>query len=425
VSEHEFQPRSTPTSLLSVIDDLEQGIEALTASLDSLRATVRVVSEQVRALDRQEVPGVPVLTVVESTPEPNVAAEPDREPSGAAPGSDADRDEVRRAVEAMRAELEKPAPASTGGVQDETNRRAETSRAELSWSNLRVDSGFSVAPSEPMAAASPPEEDASKSAADAEEARREEVRLAVERARLAMDEANAAAPAVDPEEARREEVRLAVERARAEMFGEKQAPPVDDDEAKREEVRRMVESTRGSLSWSTMKSDGGSWGQFQPEPGGFSIGRDQAPPKPVGESNEPSDPDQARREEVRRAVEAARAEMAPEDAGPKIVPIVPRPGSPSPKGADFNGPPVIVIEDPSGRVELSQVFATLSKVDRSAQAALLNYSPHSVTIGLGMTSAVPDPNELALAAQSVFGRSCTVKLDGNRTAIEVGIHPVG
>jgi hypothetical protein len=325
----------------------------------------------------------------------------------------------------MKAELEKPAPASTGSVQDETNRRAETSRAELSWSNLRVDSGFSVAPSEPMAAASPPEEDASKSAADAEEARREEVRLAVERARLAMDEANAAAPAVDPEEVRREEVRLAVERARAEMFGEKQAPPVDDDEAKREEVRRMVESTRGSLSWNTMKSDGGSWGQFQPEPGGFSIGRDQAPPKPSGESNEPGDPDEARREEVRRAVEAARAEMTPEDAGPRIVPIVPRPGSPQPRGADFNGPPVIVIEDPSGRVELSQVFATLSKVDRSAQAALLNYSPHSVTIGLGMTAAVPDPNELVLAAQSVFGRSCTVKLDGNRTAIEVGIHPVG
>jgi hypothetical protein len=400
VSEHEFQPRSTPTSLLSVVDDLEQGIETLAASLESLRATVHAVSAQVRALGRQDVPAVPALTVVESAPEASVADETEGEMAAAEPlsaseaGSDADRDEVRRAVEAMRAELEKPAPASNASARDEASRGGETSRAELSWSNLRVDSGFGVAPSEPLATASSPEADASKTAAEAEEARREEVRLAVER-------------------------------ARAEMFGEKPARPVDDDEAKREEVRRMVENTRGSLSWNTMKSDGGSWGQFQPEPGGFSIGRDQAPSKPLGESNEPSDPDEARREEVRRAVEAARAEMAPEDAGPKIVPIVPRPGSTPPKGADFSGPPVIVIEDPSGRVELSQVFATLSKVDRSAQAALLNYSPHSVTIGLGMTSAVPDPNELVLAAQSVFGRSCTVKLDGNRTAIEVGIHPVG
>ncbi len=117
--------------------------------------------------------------------------------------------------------------------------------------------------------------------------------------------------------------------------------------------------------------------------------------------------------------------MAPADGGPRIVPIVPRPGTPGPKGADFNGPPVIVIEDPLGRVELSQVFATLSKVDRSAQAALLNYSPHSVTIGLGMATPVPDPNLLALAAQAVFGRSCTVRSEGNRTAIEVGTHPVG
>jgi hypothetical protein len=113
------------------------------------------------------------------------------------------------------------------------------------------------------------------------------------------------------------------------------------------------------------------------------------------------------------------------DDAPRIVPIVPRPGQPGPKGADFNGPPVIVIEDPSGRVELSQVFATLSKVDRTAQAALLNYSPHSVTIGLNMLSQVPDADQLRLAAQSVFGRSCSVKTDGNRTAIEVGTQPVG
>jgi hypothetical protein len=96
-----------------------------------------------------------------------------------------------------------------------------------------------------------------------------------------------------------------------------------------------------------------------------------------------------------------------------------------PKGADFNGPPVIVIEDSLGRVELSQVFATLSRVDRSAQAALLNYTPHSVTIGLNMLSAVPDAKELALAAEAVFGRVCTVKSEGSRTAIEIGTSAAG
>jgi hypothetical protein len=476
LSEHEFQPRTSHASLLSVIDDLEQGIEALTASLDSLRATVRVVAAEVRSFEQPPASQAPLLTVVE----PEAAAEPEAVISDVTEGafswgasrletpaiepapvaeemagpqaevpaiepmtsadnsepateldvpadeaSEAEREEVRRAVEAMRGELEKPQAPAAETDRDELRRTVETTRAELSWSTLRVDAGFSFAPTEPMDVAPSPVEEpvtADPRADDDDLARREEVRLAVERARAAMDEANKAedATAVDPEEARREEVRLAVERARAEMMGKTEAAPADDDEARREEVRRVVENTRGALSWSEMKSDGGSWGQFKPEPSGFNIGPDQAPPKPL-----PADPEEARREEVRRAVEATRADIAPADGAPRIVPIVPRPGAPLPKGADFNGPPIIVIEDPTGRVELSQVFATLSKVDGSAQAALLNYSPHSVTIGLGVLSPVPDPDQLVLAAQSVFGRSCTVKLEGNRTAIEVGTHLVG
>ena len=64
-------------------------------------------------------------------------------------------------------------------------------------------------------------------------------------------------------------------------------------------------------------------------------------------------------------------------------------------------------------------------MDRSAQAALLNYSPHSVTIGLSMVSAVPDPDQLVLAAQAVFGRVCSVQIEGNRTSIEIGTRAVG
>lgn len=463
MSEFERTEHQNQASLLSVVDELEQGLDALTASLDSLRATIRVVAQQVRSIEQAPASAAPLLTVAEHTPAdiaepepapPDVtegvfswaprpvetpvqpftpASQPEpvaelEEPAAALPvvgPSDAERDEVRRAVEAARAELDAPEP--TEAVRDEVRRAVEASRAELSWSNLRVDSGFSFAPTEPLDAPAAPEVPAEPVALDDEAARREEVRLAVERARADMMAANEEAPAVDPEEARREEVRLAVERARAEMMGQTEAPVVNDDEARREEVRRMVESTRGALSWNTMKADTGSWGQFKPEPGGFSIGPDQAPPRPLERSEEPlpKDPEEARREEVRRAVESARSEMAPPDDGPKIVPLAPRPGAPLPKGADFNGPPVIVVEDPLGRVELSQVFATLSRVDRSAQAALLNYSPHSVTIGLGMTTPVPDPNQLVLAAQAVFGRSCTVKAEGNRTAIEVGTHPVG
>jgi hypothetical protein len=90
------------------------------------------------------------------------------------------------------------------------------------------------------------------------------------------------------------------------------------------------------------------------------------------------------------------------------------------KNNDFTGPPVIVFDDPEGRVELSQVFATLSRIDRSSHAALLNYTPHTVTIGLSMLAQLPHADELVKAAQAVFGRSCRVKTEGNRTTVEVG-----
>jgi hypothetical protein len=302
-----------------------------------------------------------------------------------------------------------------------------------------MDSRNDESPAPPAEAAPAREEEAP--AADArpvdDEARREEIRLAVERARAEMASAKSnPAPELDPEEARREEVRRAVERARGEMFSGRQQEPSqtqDEDERRREEVRRTVESARSSMSWGEMKSDAGTWGQFQPEPGGFTIGPDQAPPHSMepaaaadDEAREDLDPEEARREEVRRAVEAARAEMMQDEPPPppRIVPLVPAPGSATPRGADFNGPPVIVIEDPSGRVELSQVFATLSRVDRSSQAALLNYSPHSVTIGLNMMAPVPSEGDLQSAAQAVFGRECSVRTDGSRTAIEIGTRPV-
>ncbi|MGE0685687.1 MAG: hypothetical protein AB7P33_03000, partial [Dehalococcoidia bacterium] len=222
MSEFERTEHQNQASLLSVVDELEQGLDALTASLDSLRATIRVVAQQVRSIEQAPASAAPLLTVVEHTPADIAEPEPApsdvtegvfswaprpvetpvqpftpayqpepvaelEEPAAALPvvgPSDAERDEVRRAVEAARAELDAPEP--TEAVRDEVRRAVEASRAELSWSNLRVDSGFSFAPTEPLDAPAAPEVPAEPVALDDEAARREEVRLAVERARADM-----------------------------------------------------------------------------------------------------------------------------------------------------------------------------------------------------------------------------------------------
>jgi hypothetical protein len=260
------------------------------------------------------------------------------------------------------------------------------------------------------------------------------------------------------EEARREEVRLAVERASKElltgpepMTGSAEEPAVaDDDEARREAVRKAVEDARSTMSWAQMRPDSGFSLSFKrdepveddapveevrldsPEPAEARIAsfiEASAAAEQPPETPAPIDDDEARREAVRRAVEEARAEMATpttdegfeaayEGAEPRLAPILPSWG-PAVRNDDFAGPPVIVFDDPEGRVELSQVFATLSRIDRSTHAALLNYSPHTVTIGLSMLAPLPQADELMNAVQAIFGRRCSVRTDGNRTTVEV------
>ena len=148
--------------------------------------------------------------------------------------------------------------------------------------------------------------------------------------------------------------------------------------------------------------------------------------------------DDAVREEVRRAVEAARREMEQGAASPgeslfaafqAPKPAAERPGEAKkvsfadwPSLSDYiASPPVIVLKDVEGRVELAHVYETLNRANCGESAALLNYTPHSVTIGLPMRVPVPSKELLSGAVESVFGRACRVESDGVRISVDIGV----
>jgi hypothetical protein len=187
------------------------------------------------------------------------------------------------------------------------------------------------------------------------------------------------------------------------------------------------------------------------------------PEPPVLVQSEPSqavageasaDPD-ALRDEVRRAVEQARAELeagtlkpesqdalsSPAGHGaeePVAASVEPRslmeqasPGLPptQPLEHGFTFPPEmerplpqpssLVIDDPAGRVELVRVYETLYRVGCASQAVLLNYTPHSVTIGFG-SRELPSAEDLVPAVEAIFERSCEARLENNRLTLHMG-----
>jgi hypothetical protein len=73
--------------------------------------------------------------------------------------------------------------------------------------------------------------------------------------------------------------------------------------------------------------------------------------------------------------------------------------------------PQIMIDDPSGRVELVRVYQALARLGRASEANLANYTPHSVTLILE-SGAPPSNAELAAAVEEAFGRACDVTIDG-------------
>lgn len=224
-----------------------------------------------------------------------------------------------------------------------------------------------------------------------------------------------------------------------------------DDEARREEVARMVAEMRAGLTTDEAEEAPSVPGSAQPrrdvgkmiadmranlvagdESGSDAedalVYEDEAPASEPATEQKGSAADEVVRDEVRRAVEAAKAEMA---AG--WVKAAPEPDGPADGGEskfsfpdwqntriEPSGPPVIVIKDTEGRVELARVYETLSHVKCDENAALLNYTPHSVTVGLNTRAQVPTKEALEEAVRVVFGRKCRVESDGVRLSVDIG-----
>jgi hypothetical protein len=234
----------------------------------------------------------------------------------------------------------------------------------------------------------------------------DQVKAEIEAARASgqtidLDDPLASESAPD-EEARRAEVQRMVEEMRDRMSAggtedldmAPGAPESDDEEARREETRRAVEQMRAELAGNS-------------------------PPTIDGEA--PSDEDV--RDEVRRTVEAAKAELSGSSPQTPIQPAPPPAMDWSHMQADTSGPPVIVVKDNEGRVELASVYDMLNRLACGESAALLNYTPHSVTIGLPIRAPTPGEGELIAAAKDVFGRECSVDLDGPRITVQIGTDP--
>jgi hypothetical protein len=88
--------------------------------------------------------------------------------------------------------------------------------------------------------------------------------------------------------------------------------------------------------------------------------------------------------------------------------------------AETSGPPVLVVKDTDGRVELANVYDLLNRLECGESAALLNYTPHSVTVGLPIQAPSPTLASVESAVMAVFGRSGVVDTDGARITVQMG-----
>ena len=290
---------------------------------------------------------------------------------------------------------------------------------------------------------------------------------------MAIDEPDAEETAALDEEEQRRDVAGVVSDLRdsldldTEVTVEVLGTSDDDDKARRQDVARMVAQMRtGDAEEQAVETPGGESHQSQPQGADWTheaarvegLGatepemdaaveeEDEATRNDVAsivaqmraESDdvdagdvgaEAEDPDEEVRDEVRRAVEAARAEMASgyKDGDEGIKGAAGLGGDNRFSFPDWqstrvepSGPPVIVIKDSEGRVELARVYDTLSRVECDENAALLNYTPHSVTVGLNSKASVPEVEVLTDAVKAAFGRECEVDSDGVRVNVQIG-----
>src|SRR5205823_4931327 len=138
-----------------------------------------------------------------------------------------------------------------------------------------------------------------------------------------------------------------------------------DSEAPGEDIKRAMESLRSDFATPAWQSHG-------------------AEVQPPGAEPEPGD-----RDEIRRMVEQVKAELAGSKtdlmgAGgfessalpngeprvlPSAVPVVPsKDWTKQPLVSEVQGPPSIIIEDPSGRVDLASIYDTLNRLQCAGEA---------------------------------------------------------
>jgi hypothetical protein len=203
------------------------------------------------------------------------------------------------------------------------------------------------------------------------------------------------------------------------------SPELDDD-AKREEVSRAVAAMREQIEAgefeSAMRDNGFDDGS------GYDATEKAAHAAPAESS---SLSEEEMRAEVRRAVEATREELSSGVEDAMHEPAKPAfklaaPGSIpdwSHVALEPSGPPVVVMKDADGRVELASVYETLNELGCGDGAALLNYTPHSVTVGLPISARFPSKEQVSEAVEKVFGLMSRVESDGVRITVSIGEDP--
>jgi hypothetical protein len=232
-------------------------------------------------------------------------------------------------------------------------------------------------------------------------------------------------------------VRKAVEEARAELAaGQPAAEPTPekpaaaeelDEDAAREEVRRAVAEARAALAAGKLTAaEAGTAEETGDETAGnVTDEAEEASAEEPAAAQDDEDPEAAR-EAVRRAVEEAKAQLAAgqlvldDDGESAVVPIPTAPRFQLPVSDEPMTPMAMVIEDPEGRVELARVYDALSRMECAPHAALLNYTAHSVTVGLNAGVAMPQADVVASAIEGAFGRPCQVAAEGVRLSVRIG-----
>jgi hypothetical protein len=416
----------TAANWRAYVELLDESIASISATLDRLRAESQRLHREAAAAILTEIAFDPPAAA--ETPVP--AAEP---PSA----EEIERQrveleqlvaQVREAADAPEAatEAEEPAaPQVAPAPDDVAAQRAELERIVAAARELPADEapakvlsgfeglseggGFFDASLPPAKA---PRRAAEPKAEDPEAAAREELRRAVMEAR---DEI-AAGIADDTNDVADSEEKAEAEEPAAAIVGAEAPAAGLDEEARREELRRAVEASRAEI---TKEAKPSLAELMNAKPIDAVIETDEAAVEPEGEAGgEPLD-EEAMREELRRAVEASRAEISSSKA---VEADRPSPLDFNAKKAASKEPeihmPIVVIDDPDGRVELVKVYRTLARLGCGADANLINYTPHGVTISLD-PRVMPADDDWGQAVEAVFDRPCELMRDSSHLRVRI------